>query len=192
MSKTKDQIQAEAIAALGNKSRAGVEISMGVGKTRIGLTHMASNYTDYSKFLVVAPRKSIIESWTDELSKANMSYLNDHITYSTYRSLTKQELDYDVIYLDECHSLKASHNKWLIQYVKQGGRIIGLTGTYPTRTTSEKGKMCNYYCPKVYEYLTEDAVSDNILNDYEIYIHELNLTINQECECESTHALGPL
>ena len=60
MSKTKDQIQAEAIAAIGNKSRAGVEISMGVGKTRIGLTHMASNYTDYSKFLVVAPRKSII------------------------------------------------------------------------------------------------------------------------------------
>jgi len=187
MSKTKDQIQAEAIAALGNKSRAGVEISMGVGKTRIGLTHMASNYTDYSKFLVVAPRKSIIESWTDELSKANMSYLNDHITYSTYRSLTKQELDYDVIYLDECHSLKASHNKWLIQYVKQGGRIIGLTGTYPTRTTSEKGKMCNYYCPKVYEYLTEDAVSDNILNDYEIYIHELNLSNKKNIGKEGKH-----
>jgi superfamily II DNA or RNA helicase len=182
--KNKDQIQAEALSAIGDLRMAGVEISMGVGKTLIGLKHMASNYTDIAKYLVVAPKRSIFQSWEDDIKEFKYTHLKEHITYSTYLSLSKQDVDYDCIYLDECHSLKASHNQWLLEYMKEGGRIIGLTGTYPPKRTTEKGKMCNFYCPKVYKYHTDDAIADNILNDYEVFVHELTLSSKQNIKKE--------
>ena len=39
MAKTKDQVRFEALDILRKKKRAGVGISMGVGKTRLGLDH---------------------------------------------------------------------------------------------------------------------------------------------------------
>lgn len=173
--KTKNQIQSEALDALKGLRKGGIEVSMGVGKTLLGLKHMASNYTDISKFLVVAPKKSIFQSWTDDMTKFDHAYLQEHVDFSTYLSLVKQDFDYDVVYLDECHSLKQSHFQWLLQYEQLGGTIIGLTGTYPVRDNTEKGKMCKRFCPKVYEYKTDDAVNDKILNDYRIYVHKLAL-----------------
>ncbi len=38
----------------------------GVGKTLLGLKHMAKNYTDVSRFLVVAPRVRIFDSWLEK------------------------------------------------------------------------------------------------------------------------------
>lgn len=186
---SKDQIQQEALKALAGKRMAGVEISMGVGKTRIGLQHMASNYTTYSKFLVVAPKKSIFQSWTDEIQKAGFDYLLDHIDFTTYISLTKRAHDYDIVFLDECHSLKGRHNKWMLAYMKAGGNTIGLTGTYPKYKNSEAGKMCNFYCPKVYQYLTDDAIKDNLLNDYEIYVHPLTLSTKNDIEKTGKHGV---
>lgn len=174
--KTRDQIGNDALNAIGTSRVSGVEMSMGSGKTRLALSHMAKFYTDINRYLVVAPKKSIFDSWKDEISKHNYDYLDDQITYSTYRSLDKQNFDYDCVYLDECHSLKKTHNQWLLTYLRLGGKIVGLTGTYPTVAYSEKGKMCNFYCPKVYTYITDEAISDEILNEYEVYVHELELS----------------
>lgn len=173
--KTKDQIQLEALDAIGTLRNAGIEVSMGVGKTLLGLKHMAKNYTDISRFLVVAPRVRIFDSWKDEAAIHGYEYLLDHIDFTTYVSLMKHDLDYDVVYLDECHSLKENYSPWLKAFEDNNNKIIGMTGTYPNYNTSEKGKMCNRYCPKVYSYTTDSAVDDKILNDYQIYIHKLRL-----------------
>jgi superfamily II DNA or RNA helicase len=175
MKKTKDQIQSEALNAIANLKKAGIEVSMGVGKTLLGLKDMKSNYTDYCRFLVVAPKVTIFDSWKDDAKKFDMEYMLDHINFSTYISLPKQDLDYDVVYLDECHSVKATHVEWLKAFEKKGGRVIGMTGTYPTKKYTEKGKICDWFCPLVYKYHTDDAVEDKILNDYRIYIHKLSL-----------------
>ena len=175
MSLTKDQIQDEALQAIGNLNKAGVSVSMGVGKTLLGLKHMHKNYNEYSEFLVVAPKKAIFESWKNDAENFGFEYLLDHIEFVTYLSLKKKSFDYDVVYLDECHSLKTNHNKWLSKYSSIGGKILGLTGTYPQRTWTEKGKMCQEHCPLVYEYSTDEAVSDNILNNYRIFVHKLYL-----------------
>ena len=176
MSKDKDQIQTEALTAIGDRMLSGIEVSMGVGKTRIGLKHMARNYTDVARFLIATPKKKVFESWTDEAEKSGFMYLKDHMDFTTYRSLNKQDLDYDILYLDECHSLKATHNEWLKAFIRSGGIIVGLTGTYPIKKSTEKGKMCNFYCPIVYTYKTDDAVDDKILNDYRIIVHQLTLS----------------
>lgn len=172
---SKDEIQSDALNAIKGKNKAGIEVSMGVGKTLLAIKHMASNYTDISKFLVVAPRLSIFKSWKDEIIKHKYEYINDCVDYSTYLSINKQDFDYDVVYLDECHNLKENHSEWLSHFENRGGIIIGMTGTYPVVSSSEKGKMCNKFCPKVFEYKTDDAVAAGILNDYSITVHYISL-----------------
>jgi len=127
----REQVQQEALTVAKHNSRVGLAISMGVGKTYIGLLHMdwyLKNVNSDAKFLVVAPKKSIFTSWFDDMNKFGLSYLTDRTTITTYLSLNKQPQDYDVIYLDECHSLLYSHDFWLTHYA---GRIVGLTGTPP-------------------------------------------------------------
>jgi superfamily II DNA or RNA helicase len=172
----KDQIQKEALDKILPCRLAGVNISMGVGKTLLGLKHMSKNYHPGVRFLVAGPKKPILQSWKDEIEKYELEYLLDHIDFTTYLSLEKYNpVHYDVVYLDECHSLKYHHGHWLDQVIKNGGKILGLTGTYPVHKSSEKGEMCMKYCPLVYEYKVDDAVGDKILNDYKIYIHSLTL-----------------
>lgn len=179
--KTKDEIQQEAVKAIGDNKRCGVAVSMGVGKTLIGLLHMAQRYTEDCRFLVVAPKRSIFQSWKDDAEKFKLSYLLDHIDFTTYISLVKKDVDYDYIYLDECHSLLLTHEPWLNSY--KGG-ILGLTGTPPKFPSSEKGKMVETFCPMVYKYVVDTAVDDRILNNYRIIVHGLDLDTNKTLKVE--------
>jgi superfamily II DNA or RNA helicase len=172
----KDQIQQEALDKVLPLQVAGVNISMGVGKTLLGLKHMSKNYHPGVRFLVVAPKNSIIQSWKDEIKKHDLDFLSSVIDYTTYLSLDKHMWsDYDVVYLDECHSLKYTHSFWLLMATQNGAKILGMTGTYPIHKSSEKGEMCRKYCPLVYEYKIDTAIDDNILNDYKIYVHRIGL-----------------
>lgn len=178
MKKTRDEVRTEALGAIRKFLHAGAAISMGVGKTRLGLDHfqlvmnkLIKSESREAKALVAAPTKKIIQGWKEEALKWGMESLLEHITFTTYRSLEKQSLDYDVVYLDECHSLTMSHDPWLREFK---GYIIGLTGT-PPDPRSTKGKLVAIYCPIVYTYITDEAIADNILNDYKITVHLLEL-----------------
>ena len=164
----KNKIQEEALNEILKYNRCGVGISMGVGKTLLALKHADKHYESSNKFLVVAPKKTIMKSWKSDAKEFGFDHILDKITFTTYLSLNKQLLDYDIVYFDECHSLLYSHEKWLSQY---RGKILGLTGTPPIKAGSEKYEMISKYCPIKYRYITDDAISDNILNDYKIYVH---------------------
>jgi superfamily II DNA or RNA helicase len=169
----RESIQQEALDAINGVFRGSCAVSMGVGKTLIGLRHMEQEYQKgYRKFLVVAPKVSIFQSWKDDAEKFDFTHLLDCIEFTTYLSLSKKTRDYDVVYLDECHSLLYSHDFYLSTF---SGKILGLTGTPPRFHKSEKGEMVNKYCPVVYTYITDDAVDDKILNDYKITIHKIPL-----------------
>lgn len=169
--KNRNQVQKEAVDSLSSQKRSGVAVSMGVGKTFIGLKHL--DLLAPARVLVVAPKKSIFQSWKDEMVKHNLEYLEPYITFSTYISLPKQDLNYDVVYLDECHNILPSHEPWLTQFQ---GKIVGLTGTPPKFERSVKGQLVNKFCPIRYEYFVDDAVSDGILNDYKIIVHMIPLS----------------
>jgi len=158
--------------------RAGLDISMGVGKTLVCLKYISKRATTelFTKVLVVAPKKSIFTAWQDEMDKHGYTNLKDLVDFVTYVSLPKKNLDdYSIVILDESHNLLFRHDGVLSNY---RGDIIGVTGTPPKTKTSEKGQMSNKYCPIVFNYSTDDAVNTGILNDYEIYIHLISLDNN--------------
>lgn len=170
---TRDEIQAAALKATEGRSRCGLGLATGVGKTLVGLLHMEKNVTPLMNVLVVGPTRTILSEWSVQAHKFKKDRLLSQVTFSTYLSLNKLDpYEYDLIYLDECHSMTDSHREFLDNY---HGKILGLTGTPPKRDDSEKGRMVNDYCPIIYEYLVDNAVDDNILNDYKIIVHELHL-----------------
>lgn len=173
MNNIREDVQNKALQTILHYDNVGIAVSMGVGKTLIGLRHMEYIYTDMLRVLVVAPKKAILNSWQEEAKKFGLDYLLPHIEFSTYVSLNKKDLNFDVVYLDECHNLLFSHEPWLSAFT---GKIIGLTGTPPRVSSSEKGKMVSTYCPMRYTYVTDTAVEDGILNDYLIYVHMVQLS----------------
>jgi superfamily II DNA or RNA helicase len=171
----RDQIQKDALTVALNNKRCGLGISMGVGKTLIGLNyidHLQGKNMGKLRVLVVAPKLSIFDSWKNDAIKFNINI--DNIEFTTYLSLNKYDSQqFDIVILDECHSLLDSHLNFLGMF---NGRILGLTGTPPRYPNTEKGRMVNQFCPIKFTYITDDAVEDNILNDYIIIVHRMNLS----------------
>ena len=169
----REEVQEEALKATEGKKRISVVLGTGVGKTLVGLLHIERNTSELHNVLVVAPKKSIFQSWSDDAVKFCKQDLLKRITFSTYIGLPKRDPnEYDYIYLDECHSLLDSHRVFLDVY--KGG-ILGLTGTPPKHKSSEKGMMVSQFCPVVYTFKADDAIDNGIINDYQIIVHELKL-----------------
>ena len=167
-------VQLDALTVTEKYRRCGLGISMGVGKTRIAIQHLQKNFNSLIEILVVVPKHSVTQSWIDELGKMGLESLLKHITFTTYLSLKKKDPNsYDIVYLDECHSLKYSHQVFLGPFT---GKILGLTGTPPRDRQSEKGEMVEKYCPIKYTFDVDKAADSNILNDYQIIVHELELS----------------
>jgi superfamily II DNA or RNA helicase len=175
----KDQIQEHALSVLlslfscPGRLRVGLDISMGVGKTLLALKFL--NKTAVSaKILVVGPKLTVKKTWLDECDTHELSHIKDDMSFVVYRSLNKipDINSYQYIILDECHNLLESHRSILTKF---NGHIIGLTGTPPRYKHTGKGKMVNDFCPITYNYKTDEAVDDGILNDYVIYVHLIDL-----------------
>jgi len=170
----REQIQKEALKKVFNVKRAGLDLSMGVGKTYIGLQYLEQHLDKSKKALVVAPKVDIFQSWKDDAEKFHLFHLIDNITFSTYISLVKHNPDdYEIVILDEAHNAKGSHKPFLDNFQ---GRILGLTGTPPKWVQSEKGEIMQEFYPIVFSYQVDDAVDNGILNDYRIFIHPLHLS----------------
>ena len=173
---TRDLVQHQALKEAMQFKRSGLQLATGAGKTKVGLDYI-SVLPDTHKVLVVAPKIDIFKSWIDDAKKFEVEELLNRITFSTYLSLTKHDPEeYDIVILDEAHSLKATALPFLIKY---RGRILGLTGTPPKYLTSEKGQLMMEYYPIKYVFKTDKAVENEILNDYHIYVHYLDLNRNK-------------
>lgn len=169
----REVVQKDALSIATQHARCGLAVSMGVGKTRIAIKHFQKYYDPFIKALIVIPKLSVKEAWIAELKKMNLEQLEKHFTFTTYLSINKHNpMEYQIVYLDECHSLLDNHRPFLSAF---NGRILGLTGTPPVRRGTEKYDMVNKYCPIKYTFTVDDATDSKILNDYKIVVHELLL-----------------
>jgi len=181
----KQALQDQVLAIIQGRRLAGIALTMGLGKTLIGLRDMDRllaesqllNQPSGKLFLVAAPTQAILDSWPQEAHKFGLAHLLDYLAFTTYRSLAKTLAagSYRKLYLDECHALKDSHEPGLKAHVKQKRSILGLTGTPPAQANSEKGRLVATYCPIVVDYTTDEAVLAGLLNDYRLVVHRLPL-----------------
>ena len=175
----KDQIQDHALSVLlslfssPQPLRVGLDISMGVGKTLLALKFL-HKVGPTSKVLIVGPKKTVQKTWMDECDNHGYGDMKSNLDFVVYRSLVKvKDINaYQFIILDECHNLLYSHDHILSNF---NGSIVGLTGTPPKYKHSTRGQLVEKFCPITYNYKTDDAVDDGILNDYVIYVHLLEL-----------------
>lgn len=179
----RDKVQSEALEATRGKERCGLALATGVGKTLVALNHLEEHYSPLLNILVVAPKISIFDAWRAEAQKFEKERLLINITFTTYLSINKKDpREYDIVYLDECHSLLESHRSFLDEF---NGKIVGLTGTPPKHSSSIKGKLVNEFCPIVYEFVTDSAIENNILNDYQIIVHQLELSTKNNYQVDT-------
>lgn len=177
----RDKLQQEALIEACRFRRSGLNLSVGFGKTKIGLMYLerAGGNT-----LIVVPKLDIIKSWKDDAVKFGLEDVVDRCTFTTYLSLHKYSpKDYQNLILEEAHNTKYSHERFLSEFE---GNILGLTGTPPVWKNSEKGQMMVKYYPIRYTYSTDEAVEDNILNDYSIYVHFIPLSTTKDLKIEYT------
>ena len=179
---TKTQIQEEALKAILPHSRCTAVAGTGVGKTLLGLKHMSAKYHETIRYLVVVPKLEVINEWKNQAVEHGLEELVPYIKFTTYISLPKMPLTFDMVYFDEVHNLLDTYREWLESYE---GDILGLTGTPPKRKNSEKGKLLEEFCPVVYEYGVDDGVEDGILNDYQIIVHMLDLDTAKNIEVKT-------
>ena len=181
----KQALQDQVLTTIQGRRLAGIALTMGLGKTLIGLRDMdrllaAGKLPEQAAgkpFLVAAPTQAILDSWPQEAQKFGLAHLLDHIEFTTYRSLAKALAagTYQKLYLDECHALKDSHEPSLKAHAAKKRSILGLTGTPPAQANSEKGRLVATYCPIVVDYTTDEAVLAGLLNDYRLVVHRLPL-----------------
>ena len=181
----KQTLQDQVLAIIQGRRLAGIALTMGLGKTLLGLRDMdrllatgpLPDHGAGTPFLVAAPTQAILDSWPQEARKFGLTHLLDKITFTTYRSLGKALAagTYHKLYLDECHALKDSHEPGLRAHAAKKRSILGLTGTPPAQAHSEKGRLVATYCPIVVDYTTDEAVLAGLLNDYRLLVHRLPL-----------------
>jgi superfamily II DNA or RNA helicase len=181
----KQVLQEQVLATIQGRRLAGIALTMGLGKTLLGLRDMARllaagplpDPVAGKPFLVAAPTQAILDSWTQEAHKFGLAHLLEQITFTIYRSLAKTLAagTYHKLYLDECHALKESHEPGLKAHAAKKRSILGLTGTPPAQAHSEKGRLVATYCPIVVDYTTDEAVLAGLLNDYRLVVHRLPL-----------------
>ena len=186
----KQALQDQVLATIQGRRLAGIALTMGLGKTLIGLRDMdrllaAGQLPDQAAgkpFLVAAPTQAILDAWPQEARKFGLAHLLDHLEFTTYRSLGKALAAgiYQKLYLDECHALKDSHEPGLKAHAAKKRSILGLTGTPPAQAHSEKGRLVATYCPIVVDYTTDEAVLAGLLNDYRLVVHRLPLRTERD------------
>lgn len=165
--------------AISSKRRT-VALGTGLGKTCLGLRIIKDKIAENpdAKILIVIPKLSIKDTWLEEDKKFDFNLIdNNNVEFTTYLSLVKRNVNYDLVIFDEIHNIKAKHADFLASY---NGEILGLTGTPPRYRKSEKYMMLSLYAPIVYEYLAAEAVEDEILNDYRIYVHRVSLSSKKD------------
>lgn len=140
-----------------------LHISMGVGKTKIGIDILDEN----SKTLIVAPYTSVLETWKEEFKKWNKSDKN--ATYTTTASLGKHTNKvFDLIILDEIHLYSVNQLSKI-----PDGPVLGLSGTISENTKAFIKEQIDLNV--IFDYTLEDAIRDGIIADYRIKVVEVML-----------------
>lgn len=161
---TKDEIQHLAKQTFLTHKKGILHISMGVGKTKIGIDLIEN---PHQKILVVAPFTSVLDSWKEEFIKWGKS--DSNVVYTTTASLGKHTKNtFDLVILDEIHLYSTNQLSKV-----PAGPLLGLTGTLSDNSKAVIKEQLNL--DVIYSYDIERAIRDGIIADYRVKVVEVSL-----------------
>jgi superfamily II DNA or RNA helicase len=173
--KEKDQVQREILDKIHESDFRGiVKSSVRSGKTRILITAVKEHSKkENPRVLVLYPNIDIKNSWLDECEKIGCPM---EMVFSTFMSMEKvMDEEWDYVIFDEAH-LIPTENKLPIAgaIAKKHKHVIFASGTYSRNTLADL--IIYTSLPLIVDYSTEDAIDDDIISNYTIYIHLYALT----------------
>ena len=193
MSKTKSEIQFEALSAIQMNGWTGTCIlDTGTGKTKLGLDIIVAYKR--KKVLILKPAITLSYSWEQQIkewlivtnsSNNNYSCATDYgimdikveNIQTAYKWSEEQIAEYDYIILDEVHTMVTDiYGQLLEKANKLNIEILGLTAT-PDDNKPEKAALYNKYCPIIFKY--QESAKDGLINNRRYVVIEYDLSTTE-------------
>jgi superfamily II DNA or RNA helicase len=144
------------------------------GKCRVGVNIFKE--FENPKILIAYPDNKIQFSWISEFEKCN--FINYDVTFTNYASISKYNETYDIIVLDEINNTSERQRIYLNSLIKRNKCVLGLSGTISKET---EGELQEIGLNILRRYSVEDAIKDEIIAPYKIFIHTIKLdTLKKE------------
>lgn len=146
------------------------------GKIKLTLNCITPN----DRVLVGYPEVNIKKSWISDMKLWNFNAKN--VKFTTYRSFKKVNQAYDVLVLDEIHTLSQNQMIDIANYIKNFNikKVIGLSGTISKET--EFQLMDILKLPIKIVYSIDEAIKDGVITDYRIQVRYVPLSTAKNIE----------
>lgn len=169
-----DEIQANHLTILlkhyKENKRALAHLSMRYGKTKLSYDLFKKLLPFHATILITYKDNTLKDVWEKEAVK--WGYSNPNITYVNFSSLWKYENTvFDMVVCDEVHMLSDGQLDVLQRIITNDKDVffLGLSGTISKETQQKIG------VPIVVEYSVSEAIEDEIIADYSITVHLVDL-----------------
>jgi superfamily II DNA or RNA helicase len=169
---TRQQVQSNLTQVIYTKKDTIIYCSIRLGKTKIALDAIGID----EKVLWIYPLNSMMEGYEQDIKK--FKPLSSNITFVTTTSLKKiKDLDWDYIVVDEPQTLSMAQIKTLQKFNYK--KRIGLSGTLSKKTLDRLIDNLSWYVGA--KYTLEDAIKDEIVKDYKVFLHMIDLDNSKKC-----------
>lgn len=156
-----------------------LELSTGMGKTKLALDKINQFYSSNSKILIVIPRNVLIQNWIEEFKKWHYDDILSNVTFVTYVSLPKMAGIWDIVCYDEAHHLSERCRDAILE-----GFIVKHS-IFLSATISKEVRLfitSNFPDTEWVKINTRKAIDSQILPDPKIVLIPLRLD-NSKANC---------
>jgi superfamily II DNA or RNA helicase len=188
---SKKEFQSAALQSLKENNYTGVVVAdMGSGKAKVSVDVIKEGR--FRDILITSPRTNLKENWKKELEKWGLEYngLGQWVYYNSdtfFVNITLENIqtcykwddqkisDFDLIIIDEIHTIGTEYFKLIIAAQLFDVPIIGLTAT-PNKKDDWKREVLYKAVPILIEYY--NAEEDKLVNSCRYWVYEYELTDN--------------
>lgn len=154
-----------------------LQVAQRVGKIKISLDIIVElvetvDLPKTPRILVAYPDNRIRDSWQADLEKWGHNW-DGWMIFVNYASLHKyDEQAFDMIIYDEIHATSEAQRETMRLQISTTDIVLGLSGTISQDTQIE---LADLGLSVLYKYTVEEAIEDEIIAPYKIYIHMVEL-----------------
>lgn len=144
------------------------DLAMRFGKCRTSIELMRKLISPHGTVLIAYPDNKLKATWESECSL--WKYDNPNITYVNFSSLKKHVTHcFDMFIIDEFHSASENERDLCKEIMMNCDFTLALSGTVSDETKMDWGFK------EIAKYTTEQGIEDNILADYKVTVHTVDL-----------------